>query len=287
MKLGRYAGGALLAFGVVGLVGVGGWLWLGLRTHELIAAPVQVPADSVAVPGDSLSLVEGARLTRVHGCRGCHGDSLQGHVFMDEPHLVRLVAPNVTAAATSYSDAELARLIRHGVTRTGRAVFAMPSAMFYHLSDADVGRIIAYIRAAPVQDGDLPKNEFRVFGKVAIVAKRVPRDANTMNHQAPRLGDRAHTTQLALGEYLVRTSCTECHGETLGGDAEGTPALPKAVGYTLPEFESLMLEGTVRGGRDIGLMGQTIRSRFVHLRRDEVDAIWAWLQTLPLVAPAK
>lgn len=286
MNLSRYAGGALLAFGVLGLGGVGGWLWLGLRADELAAAPVQVPADSVAVPVDSTSLVEGERVAWIRGCHGCHGDSLQGKVFVDEARVIRLVAPNVTTAITSYSDPELTRLIRHGVTRTGRAAFAMPSAMFYHLSDADLGRIIAHLRSAPAQSLVHPSTELRLMAKIGLVTDQVPRDANTMNHQAPRLGDRADTTQLARGEYLAMTTCTECHGMDLRGDAT-TPALAKALGYTLPQFTSLLLDGRARDGRDLGLMGKTARSRFVHFRRDEVDAIWTWLQSMPLVAVTK
>ncbi|MBC7896782.1 MAG: cytochrome c [Cytophagaceae bacterium] len=286
MQLSRYMGGALLAFGFLGLTGVGGWLWLGLRANELAAAPVQVPADSVAVSGDSLSLVEGERVAWLRGCHGCHGDSLQGKVFLDEPRVIRLVAPNVTTAITSYSDAELARLIRHGVTRTGRAAFAMPSAMFYHLSDADLGRMLAHLRSAPTQSLTHPATELRLMAKIGLVTNKVPRDANTMDHQAPRLGNRADTTQLARGEYLAMTSCTECHGVDLRGDAT-TPALAKALGYTLPQFTSLLLDGRARDGRDLGLMGTTARSRFVHFRRDEVDAIWAWLQAMPLGAATK
>lgn len=261
-------------------------MWLGLRADELVAAPVQVPADSVTVPTDSLSVVEGERVAWLRGCHGCHGDSLQGKVFLDEPRVIRLVAPNVTTAIATYSDGELTRLIRHGVTRTGRAAFAMPSAMFYHLSDADVGRIIAHLRDAPAQPVVHPRTELRLMAKIGLVTKRVPRDAHTMDHQAPRLGDRVDTAQLARGEYLAMTSCTECHGPDLRGDAT-TPALVKALGYTLPQFTALLLDGRSRDGRDLGLMGTTARSRFVHFRRDEIDAIWAWLQAMPLVAVAK
>jgi mono/diheme cytochrome c family protein len=286
MKLGGCLGGALLALGALGLVGVGGWLWLGHRAAQLVAAPVAVPVDSVAVPTDSLSLVEGERVAWLRGCHGCHGDSLQGKVFLDEARVMRLVAPNVTAAVGGYSDAELTRLIRHGVTRTGRAVFAMPSTMFYHLSDADVGRIIAHLRAAPKQAFVPPPTELRLMAKIGLVTNQVPRDAGTMDHHAPRLGERGDTTQLARGEYLAMTTCTECHGPTLRGEAT-TPALAAAFGYTLPQFTSLLLDGNARDGRDIGLMGKTARSRFSHFRRDEVDAIWAWLQSMPLVAPTK
>ena len=41
----------------------------------------------------------------------------------------------------------LERAIRQGVGVDGRALVAMPSEMFYHLDDADLGRIVGYIRS--------------------------------------------------------------------------------------------------------------------------------------------
>ena len=72
---------------------------------------------------------------------------------------------------------------------------------------------------------------------------------------------------------------------TLRGQ-DATPALPKALGYTLPQFVSLLWDGRARDGRDIGLMGTTARRRFSRFRREEVEAIWTYLQALPFSAPA-
>jgi len=49
--------------------------------------------------------------------------------------------------ARQLTDAELGRIIRHGVRANGTSVWAMPSASFYHLEDADLGDIIAYVRS--------------------------------------------------------------------------------------------------------------------------------------------
>jgi cytochrome c553 len=276
--------GALFALGLLVAAAGAGWWWLGARARALYNATLAVPLDSVVVPGDSASLAEGERLAWLRGCHGCHGDSLAGKVFLDEPRVLRLVAPNVTAVAPTYSDAELARLIRHGVTRTGRAVIGMPSATFYHLSDGDVGRIIAHVRAARPQPTTVPATELRLMAKIGLVAGKVPTDAGTMDHDAPRLGDRTDTAQVARGEYLARTICTECHGPDLRGE-ETTPSIVRALGYTYPQFLSLLLDGRSRDGRDLGLMATTARRRFVRFRRDEIDAIWAYLQSLPLAAP--
>lgn len=272
--------------GILGLAAVaaGGYWWLGRRALAVIATPFVIAPDTVVIPDDSASVVEGERLAWLHGCHGCHGDSLQGKVFVDEPRVIRLIAPNVTQAIRSYDDAELVRLIRHGVKRDGTAAFAMPSAGFYHLSDADVGRIVAHLRATPVRGDTWPPTEIRLFTKVALVRGEVPTDAGTMDHRAARLGADADTSQVALGRYRASAICSECHGVTLRGQ-DNAPALVQALGYTLPQFTSLMLDGRARDGRDIGLMGTTARRRFRRLTTREIEGIWYYLRNLPLAAP--
>ena len=61
----------------------------------------------LTVPSDSASVAEGERFARIH-CMGCHGDSLEGMVLVDEPMMGRLVAPNVPAKLATLSDAEFA-----------------------------------------------------------------------------------------------------------------------------------------------------------------------------------
>lgn len=276
--------GALL--GIIGLAAVaaGGYWWLGRRALAIAATPFVVAPDTVAIPSDSASLAEGERLAWLHGCHGCHGDSLQGKAFVDEPRVIRLIAPNITQAIRGYDDAELVRLIRHGVKRNGTAAFAMPSAGFYHLSDADVGRLVAHLRASPERGDTWPPTEIRLFTKVALFRGEVPTDAGTMDHGAARIGADADTSQLALGRYRASTICTECHGLTLRGQ-DNAPALVQALGYTLPQFTSLMLDGRARDGRDIGLMGTTAQRRFRRLTSREIEGIWHYLHTLPLAAP--
>ena len=276
--------GALVALMVLGVSAAAGYLWLDARAAALAGATMDVALDSISVPTDSLSLAEGERAAWLRGCHGCHGDSLQGKVFVDEPRVIRLTPPNLTAAIATYSNAEFARAIRHGVSRAGRPLIAMPSATFYHLSDVDVGRIIAHVRAAPRHPNVPAPTELRILTKIGLIRGEVPTDAGTMDHAGPRLGARGDTSRIARGEYLSMTICTECHGMELRGQDE-TPALPKALGYTLPQFVSLMWDGRARDGRDIGLMGTTARRRFSRFRRDEIEAVWVYLQSMSLVAP--
>lgn len=245
--------------------------------------PYEWPLEPIVVPTDTASIVEGERLAWLHGCHGCHGDSLQGKVFLDEPRVLRLTPPNLTQVVREYSDAEMARVLRHGIKRDGTAAFAMPSAGYYHLADADLGRIIAWVRAAPVRGDTWPPTELRVLTKVALVRGEALTDAGTMDHDAPRLGATLDTTALALGRYRAATICSECHGVGLRGQ-DNAPALVGALGYTFPQFTSLMLDGRSRDGRDIGLMERTARRRFRRLTPREIEGLWLYLRAMPLTA---
>lgn len=276
--------GIFIGLGIVALAMTGAYVWLGHRTTAILGQKFAVPLVKVAVPADSASVAEGERLAWLRGCHGCHDAQLQGRVFLDEPRVARLVAPNIPATIASYNDAELDRLIRHGIRRDSTGVLLMPSASFYYLTDADVGRIIAHLRAAPLVERSLPTNELRIMGKLGILEGEFLPAAATMDHAAPRVDDPQDTTVAGRGAYLARTICVECHGATLAGDAT-TPPLFHATGYSASQFVSLMLDGRSRDGRDLGLMGRTARARFVHFLPAELDALYAYLRELSPGAP--
>src|SRR5688572_26278864 len=56
----------------------------------------------------------GERLGKVLGCTGCHGKTLTGQPWIEDPDLAILFTSNLTRAVPRYSDAELARTIRLG-----------------------------------------------------------------------------------------------------------------------------------------------------------------------------
>lgn len=272
---------------IVVLALLGGRWWLERHVREILARRYDVPLTPIRVPTDALSIAEGERQAWLHGCHGCHDAQLQGKVFVNEPRVMRVVAPNVTERIAAYSDAELARLIRHGIRRDGTGVLAMPVSTFYQMSDADVGRIIAHLRATPMAERVLPTSELHLLGELAVLDGQLLPEAATMDHAAPRLGtrsDRGDTTRAWRGEYLARTICGECHGPALLGALEAPPLL-RASGYSRPQFVSLMLDGRSRDGRDLPLMGRTARARFVRFTKDEIADIYDYLMRMPATPP--
>jgi cytochrome c553 len=231
----------------------------------------------VVVPRDSASIHEGQRLATIHGCRGCHGPQLAGRVFLDNPLLARIVSPNLTVAAREYTDVELERIIRRGIRPDGRSVVLMPSGMFSVLDDADVGKIIAYVRSVPPTAGN--RREVRVgplgrlgfalgkFQPVAVGARR----AVSLSRSYP-----TGREPVARGAYLARTACTECHGLDLrGGDR--APDLRIAAGYSRNEFTHLMRTGKALGNRDLEMMSGVARRRFSQFTDAEIAMLHDYL----------
>ncbi len=246
-----------------------------------------VPPTEIAVPADSAALTEGQRLATIHGCNGCHGPNFQGAVFFDQPGVARLVAANLTEVARTYSDAELARAVRHGVKRDGRGVAGMPSAMFYDLSDHDLARIIAYVRSRPRVDNTLPPRHVGPLGRLGLVLGQYHLEPDGIDHTRPRLAAEP-ADRVAYGRYLAKTSCPECHGPNLRGEPGRTPSLVLVVpAYREEQFQSFLRTGVALGGRELPLMSDMARSRFSHFADDEVRALYAYLTSLSAADSAR
>ena len=239
------------------------------QTFDIVAAPITVPTDSAG-------LAAGRHIFETRGCEGCHGPGLSGKVFFDDPWIARLVAPNVPKAIRGYSDPELARLLRHGVRPSGQGVAVMPSSMFYHLDDQDLGALIAYLRTVPEPTGHpLPSNSMRLLARVGLTMGQYKVEPRNITHDAPRPSKGPDAA--SLGRYIAMSSCTECHGERLQGDPQGAPALMIVGGYTAPEFTKLMREGVPKDGKEREMMSPVARSRFSHFTDEEVNALYAFL----------
>ena len=233
---------------------------------------------AVAVPADSASIAEGERLARIRGCLGCHRSQLEGGMFVDDPLLGLIAAPNLTTAVRAYSDAELEGIIRHGVRPDGRSVVAMPSDMFRLLDDADLGKILAYLHSVPELTGQVRMVKPGPLGRLGIaLGKFTPaavevRRVELLSDSFPAAG-----SPVAPGAYLARTVCTECHGAMLSGFEGETPDLRIAAGYSPEQFVRLMRTGVALGERELELMSEVARSRFTHFTDEEIAALYAYL----------
>ncbi|MEP7346130.1 MAG: c-type cytochrome [Gemmatimonadaceae bacterium] len=269
---------ALLAVSVLG-VGV-----VYALSSRLLNRRYAVPLGTVALPTDSASLTRGERMARIVGCHGCHGETLAGDVFFDEPRVARLVTSNIPEKVAAYTDAEFERLLRRGIRKDGTSPIVMPPPGLYHLSDTDVADVIAWIRSRPHPSpaAALPSEEVRIMGRFGLVIGQFKMATQAIDTSGGRIGNDSLYLTSRRGEYLARVVCTECHGSALQGDPTfPTPGLSKAVGYSLEQFTHLLRTGEPSGGPPLDLMAKTAKGRLHLLTDSEIAAIHAYIEALP------
>ena len=271
-----------LGLGVLVVLALGAAAYIYVVSERMTRKTYDLPLSSIGLPTDSLLVSEGKRLATVRGCyNGCHGAGLDGGVAFDQPLLARIVAPNLTQVVAHYTDPELERVIRHGVRRDGRSTLGMPSSMFYYLSDQDLGAIIAFLRSAPVTEGPATEISLGPLARLGLAMGKYNPQAELIDHNAPRLTVRDTSDHIAFGKYLALTSCTECHGLDLRGNADRScPNLVIAATYSEENFARLMRTGRGRGDRELRVMSDVARRRFSHLTAGEIKALHTYLSTL-------
>jgi cytochrome c553 len=238
-----------------------------------------VPLANITVPHDAESIAKGKHLATLYGCfNSCHGDRMQGAKLYDEPGLARINAPNLTHIVREYTDAQLERLIRHGVKRDGTSTWLMPSPMFAHMSDEDLGNVIAFMRSAPVVEGPMREVTIRYLGRIGIVTGKFKPLASKIAPGEHHATTTDRSDPMVFGKYLVMNTCTECHGQNLEGDSFlKAPNLIVMAGYSAEAFRHLMKTGLGIGGRKLGLMTEVGGTRFPELTDEELDAVQTYL----------
>ena len=242
-----------------------------------------IPLSEVHIPNDTASIQEGERLVHIAHCSDCHGEHFTGAVFAKEAHVVELVAPNITRVIPTYSNAELERLLRHGVKKNGHSVYEMPADMFSQLKEESIGKMIAYFRTLrPLPDTlhNVATN-FQCLGRLILIQGKITPIADLIKFNAPRLYIPHDTSQISFGKYLAMTTCTSCHGENLKGEEEFTPDLVIAATYTKEDFFKLIRTGVALGDRKLGLMTKIATNNLKYLNDNEINSIYAYLETKP------
>jgi mono/diheme cytochrome c family protein len=237
------------------------------RRHALAVAPVPVPRDPASV-------AEGDRLATLIGCKSCHGNGKGGAWEPVEPLFGQIAPPPLARSVAAYSDADLVRLIRHGIARDGRGVFIMPVRSQRHLSDRDVGRLIAWLRTLrPAPDDSPERGWFGPLGRWQIATGKLMTEVEPMT-VAP--ADRPRE----VGRYFTQALCSECHAlhEARAQSFGTAPALaPVAAGYSPTHFDRLLSTGIGAGGTKVGFMSTIVEENLHALRPQERAAIHAYL----------
>jgi cytochrome c553 len=262
---------------VLALLGIA---FIYFASHRELGHRFTAKEVSLDIPTDAATIDEGKRLAQVTGCLHCHGEKFGGQMLHDFPNLVRFVAPNVSGILPGYGAGRLEAVIRQGIKADGTGVLFMPSEMFRHLRDEDVASIIAYLRTVSPVAGTDEQTLIRPLGRLLIAKGDFESAPRAMETLPPPVNGFDASDPLSHGRYLVMNLCTECHAQDLQGlPIAHSPALSVTKGYSAAQFARLMREGVGTGDRVFPLMTPTSKARFVHLREDEVNAMYAFLQS--------
>ncbi len=269
-----------------------------IQTEARFTRIYETPTDVVAIPTDAESIELGKRIFQYRGCEGCHGEKLEGKVYLNDPAVGKVISSNLTSGlggvGSAMSDEDWVRSTRYGIRPDGTPILFMPSTEFYYLSDEDLGAVIAYIKSVPAVDNELDPSSVSMTGRVVmtlvpaitfIPSELIPLDAP--RPAAPEVG-----ITPAYGEYLS-LSCKVCHGLTMsGGVIPGFPAdWPPAPNITfgggsaLPTWSEQDFINTIRTGKTP--LQKELRAQYMpwgsykFMSDDELKAVWVYLQSLP------
>ena len=282
-RLLRWAG--ITVGSLIGLCIVAYALVYGL-SERILRRTYEIPGVALTVPTDADSIREGRRLATIRGCfHDCHGKEAEGQVMFDDPMIARIVAPNLPAAVRKYTDAQVAVIVRNGVRPDGRSVLVMPAEAFNGMTDADVGRIIAFLKSLPPVPGPGPDVTVGPLGRVGLVAGKFKTVAQLIADTEPP--PEAANQEAELGRYLARTVCAECHGTSLRGAVNPdftSPDLRVVASYSPEGFTRLLRTGVALGERDVRVMSRQSRENLSYLTDPEIGALYSYLHAIPEAA---
>lgn len=260
---------------------------LGIAACSEPSDPVAAAQPPVQFQRASADLTaHGKRVADVLGCTGCHGEDLAGEENWNEPGFGRLWTANLTRSVPRYSDEQLAAVIQSGV-RPDRELWDMPSHLFTHLTADDMAALIAFLRSRPPTGEVRPEPVFQDGARREIAAGTFTSSGAQVKKKGALWPPDA---QPALGRYIVRATCAECHGLDLRGgqpnpEAKPRPDLRIAAAYDAEQFRRLLRTGVAAGNRELTLMSDVARGRYKHLTDAEIHAVHSYLKRVAEVAP--
>jgi len=232
-----------------------------------------------------------------YACGECHGQSFGGGVMIDDPMIGQVLGPNITTGGGSktlaFTPSDWDRAVRHGVLTDGRPS-AMPAEDFQLMSDQELSDVVAYIRSQPPVDHEVPPVSLGPLGNVLVATGALPLAALVMeSHEEPH-ADVPPMAEVSVefGRHLSGV-CTGCHradfsgGPIAGGDPSWVPArniTPHAeglAGWSYEDFVAAVTEGKRPDGSAIQVPMTLIQPYARNMTEVEMQALWAFLQSLP------
>lgn len=260
--------------------------------HAPISGQAQAAATALGVEalkrGEALAL-RGDPARKLAACADCHGASLTGQLP---------AVPGLLGLPRDYLNAQL------GAWRNGERQATPPDCMASiakALTPEDLNALTTWLAAQPVPGAGRPvepdaASRIRALNRASECGSFAAPSASPIG-QDPG-GSAAPTALVARGAYLARIgNCAGCHtapggapyaggkavltpfGTVYGGNL--TPHASGLGGWSADDFWGALHRGRSRDGR--ALSPAFPYTDFTHITREDSDALFAWLQTLPAV----
>ena len=248
------------------------------------------------VVAPNASLIERGRHLSQLKCAECHApdlahpDVLSGGTgnfcaIPGGPTLGVLYAPNLTNGGLlgTTSDRQLSRALREGISASGRPMLVMPSPSMHTLSDRDLAALIAFLRAQPAVEHEVPARRLNPLAYLVLGLHKF--EMSAMGPVIQPIPVVAEDSSVTYGEYLTTyLGCSDCHGADLRGGSRGQlPPLGPDVrtliaSHPFETFELALRHGVHHSGRamDPAQMPWATFSRLTDL---EVRAIYNFLRS--------
>lgn len=243
--------------------------------------PSSRPAPAISVGSAPDLLARGRYLfDNVLVCSACHGERdyaryggplvsglpVNGECFVEATGFPgHLCAPNLTpgpGGIGEWTDGEILRALREGVSRDGHGLFPiMPYDTYKHLSDADAMAVVAYLRTLPPAPSTPPERTIP-FPEI-LATKFAPQPVESV--AGPDMAD-----PIARGRYLATVgNCLFCH-TPVTPEMMPVPGMDFAGGQEFPFAEGYRVVSSNLTPHDSGI-GYLSEENFVDLFRAYVE----------------
>lgn len=289
---------------VLAVAGVAVWFY--------VLHPKSRPAPDLKAVATPEALARGQYLATITGCIACHSpidesrpgdfpiaDKLfAGRVFPGDENFPAINAANLTpdpeTGLGAWTDGEIVRALREGLSRDGRVLFPMmPYTSFRELPDEDALAIVAFLRSVKPVRNPVPPTD--VPFPVSMFVRMAPQPVEAPPPAWP-------TEPVARGQLLLKlSSCGDCHtprekGHPVEGMelAGGTPFVgpwgtvhasnitsDRAAGIgalTDDDLRRVLREGRRKDGRLLWVMPWSATRAYTD---QDLDAVIAALRAVP------
>ncbi len=238
----------------------------------------------------------------IAGCGNCHslqdasgplpGRELAGGPPIKEPPFDAYpsnITPDVATGIGAWSDEEVVRAIRDGISRDGRVMGPpMPFALYRGLGDDDVRAMVAYLRTVPAVSNAVPASVYRMplpdsWGP-PVAGVRPPPRADTVAYGGYLAGPvghcvECHTPMGAQGLDLARLGAGTREFAGPWGVAISRNITPAAMGdWSNAEIKRAITRGVSRDGTR--LMPPMGYGYYAKMTDADLDAVVAWMRSL-------